>query len=289
MNEYRITKSWKILFSLSALVLIGLFGWILASTLVGDDYKSGAIWFLVLLSVSVIAGMVVGLLAVFKSKLIITDNSIKTINIFSTRELRYDEIRGCSFSEQVVIIKPQDDQKKSIKITRFTEAYYDILDWLLQNFPDAEAQDAIYEEEDILNDETLGTTQEIRAKKLTKARKIASTVNWLAGFIATWTLFFPTPYQYAWLASLVTPIVALIVVKLSGGLIRVDERKGSAYPSVVYALIYPSIALFARSFFDYDIFDYSNVWEPTLIITLVFYLFCFSNKKSLRSEKAMTT
>lgn len=81
------------------------------------------------------------------------------------------------------------------------------------------------------------------------------------------------------------PIIALVVVKLSNGLIRVDEKNGSAYPSVIYAFIYPSLGLMLRAVLDYDIFDYSNVWLTTTIITLAFLFLLLIKQKEITFKK----
>jgi hypothetical protein len=108
--------------------------------------------------------------------------------------------------------------------------------------------------------------------KLSKARQTAKVVNWAAGITAAWTFFYPTPYQYSILTAIIIPIVGLIVVKSSNGLIRIDEKKGSAYPSVIYAFIYPSLGVMLRAILDYNIFDYSNAWLTTAINYISFFV-----------------
>ncbi len=129
---------------------------------------------------------------------------------------------------------------------------------------------AVAEEQEILNNENIGWSRELREEKLSNAKKISRIINWLGGISFAWTLFYPKPYDLAVLSALVVPIIALIAVKLSGGLIRIDQKNGSAYPSTIYAFIFPSLGLVVRSFFDYDIFDYSNVWLKAVLITVAF-------------------
>jgi hypothetical protein len=214
--------------------------------------------------------MIFGVIDTYKGKLIIKEDRIISVSSLSHRELKLDEIRGFTVNEQYIFIEPSDKQRRKIKISKYTGGYDEILNWLFQNYPDLDQQNAIEEEKDILNDESIGESKEIRQAKLLKARQTAKVVNWAAGITAAWTFFYPTPYQYSILAAMIVPIVALLVVKLSSGLIRVDEKKGSAYPSVVYAFIFPSLGVMLRAISDYEVFDYSNVWLTTAIITLVF-------------------
>jgi len=181
------------------------------------------------------------------------------------------------------IIKTKE--KKRIKISQYTGGYQEILSWLSSKYENLDVKNAQAEEQEILNDENIGWTRGIREEKLSNARKISRIINWLGGISFAWTIFYPKPYDFAVLSAVIVPIIALIAVKLSGGLIRIDQKNGSAYPSTIYAFIFPSLGLMVRSFFDYNIFDYSNVWFTAVLIIAAFLFIILQKQKEITFKK----
>lgn len=287
MKEYKIAKGWAIFIYLIAPFLIGLFGWLLILPFQNGDFSPNAGWILIPVSLAMIVLMIIGVIDAYKGRLIIGEDRIISVSTLSIRELKLNEIKGFTVNEQYIYVEPNDRSKKRIKISRYTGGYGEILQWLSLSYTDLDLQNAIEEQQEILKDESIGWTKEAREEKLTKARQTARVINWAAGITATWTFFYPTPYQYSILTAMVIPIVALLVVKFSGGLIRLDERKGSAYPSVIYAFIYPSLGILIRAIFDYDIFDYSNAWLPAVLITLVFLFLLLIKQQEITFKKKL--
>ncbi len=285
MKEYKIGKSWAIFIYIFAPLLIGFFGWILTLPFAKGNFSPNASWILIPIAIAMIALMVFGFIDAYKGKLTIYEGRIVSISTFSNRELKYSDIKGFTVNDNYIFVEPNYDNQKRIKISKYIGGYDEILFWLSQTFTDLEEQNTIKEEQEILNDENYGWTKDIREEKLNKARQTSRIINWAAGITAAWTFFYPTPYQYSILTAMVIPIVALCVVKFSSGLIRFDERKGSAYPSVIYAFIYPSLGLMLRAILDYDISDYSNVWLATIIITITFLALLLIGQRKLTFKK----
>ena len=285
MKEYKIAKGWAIFIYLSAPLLIALFGWLLILPFQTGAYSPKASWILIPVSIAMIALMIFGLIDTYKGRLIIKEERIISVSSLSTRELKLEEIKGFTVNEQYIFVEPNDKLKKKIKISKYTGGYSEILYWLSQRYPDLDQQNAIEEEQEILNDQSIGWTREVREEKLAKARKIARVINWAAGITTASTFFYPTPYQYSILAAMIIPIIALLAVKFSDELIRVDESKGSAHPSVVYAFIYPSLGIMLRAILDYSIFDYSNVWPTTVVITLAFLFVLLIKQQEITFNK----
>lgn len=285
MKEYKIAKGWAIFIYIFAPLLIGLFGWVLILPFTNGNYSPNASWILIPIAVGMIALVIFGVIDAYKGKLTIYEDRIVSKSTFSNRELKFSDIKGFTVNDNYIFVEPNNDNQKRIEISKYIGGYDEILFWLSQTFTDLEEQNAINEEQEILNDENYGWTKDIREEKLSKARQTSKIINWAAGITAAWTFFYPTPYQYSILTAMVIPIVALCALKLSGGLIRFDERKGSAYPSVIYAFIYPSLGLMLRAILDYDIFDYSNVWLTTTLITLTFLTLLLIKQKELTFKK----
>lgn len=285
MKEYKIAKGWAIFIYLLAPILILLFSWLLILPFTIGNFSSNANWILIPVSIAMIALMVVGIIDTYKGRLIIYEDRIISISAFSKKELKFNEIKGFTADANYIFIEPYKKKKKSIKINKYIGGYNELLGWLSETFTNLEEQAIIEEEQVILNNKNYGWTEEIRERNLIKARRISKIINWTEGVVTVWIVFYPTPYQYAIMAAMIIPIVALVIVKFSNGLIRFNEMRGSAYPSVIYAFIFPSLGLMLRAVLDYEIFDYSNVWPITIIITLIFLALLLIKQEEITFKK----
>lgn len=285
MKEYKIAKGWAIFIWLMAPVLIGLFGFLAVMPFIADEIDMTLVLILTPISIGMLTLMVFGLIDVYKGRLIIQEDRIVSIGVFKSKNLKFVEIKGYTVNEQYIFVEPNTKEKKRIKISQYIGGYNEILLWLSDNYLDLNIVNEQVEEQEILNNESIGWSKENREEKLSNARKISKIINWLGGLSFAWTLFYPKPYDYAVLSAFVIPIVALIAVKLSRGLIRIDKKDGSAYPSTIFAFIFPSLGLMLRSLLDYDIFDYSNVWIKAVLVTVAFLFILLFNQKEITFKK----
>jgi hypothetical protein len=289
MKEYKISKRSAILIYITVPLLIALFVWILIIPFIPTMTQGNlnAYWFLAPISIAMIALLTVGLLDTIKSKFVIDSDKIFTVSTFSNRQLFLNEIKGYRITEKFIFIEPNDTNKKKIKVSTYFGNTNEIVAWLWERYPDLDIAQANRQKEEILNDEQLGATIEEREAKLMTARKTAKILNWTGVLIGVWAIFFPSPYRYAIIASVAFPIICLIALKYFRGLISIDEKKGSAYPTIILAIAASGMGLCIRALFDCHIFDYSNIWKPTvLILTSYMIILGIGNKKfKLRNVK----
>lgn len=285
MKEYKLAKGWAIFIWVMAPVLIGLFGFLAVMPFIADEIDITLVLILTPISIGMLTLMVFGLIDVYKGRLIIQEDRLVSIGVFKSKNLKFDEIKGYTVNEQYIFVEPNTKEKKRIKISQYIGGYNEILLWLSENYLDLNIVNEQVEEQEILNNESIGWSKENREEKLSNARKISKIINWLGELSFAWTLFYPKPYDYAVLSAFIIPIVALIAVKLSRGLIRIDKKDGSAYPSTIFAFIFPSLGLMLRSFLDYDIFDYSNVWIKAFFVTIAFLFILLFNQKEITFKK----
>lgn len=272
MKEYKIAKGWSIFIYILAPLLFVLFGWALTQIFPAGDFTPHWRWIYFPLSIFMMIIILIGVIDTYKSRLIIEEDKIISKSALSNRELRFEEIKGYRFNDQYIFIEPFDREQKKIKISQYVGGYKEILNWVSQTFPDLDEQTAKEEEEGILGDENLGHTKESRAEKLLKARHRARVLNIAGGAVGAWVFFYPSPYQISLLVAIILPIIVLLVSKFSDGLIRMKEIKKSAYPHVVFAFIFPAMAMVLRALLDYNILDFSRVWPLTILLTIVLSL-----------------
>lgn len=279
IREYKVTKGGAIVTYVVALLLILLFAGILFMPFIPPMQEGMPLdiyWFLAPLSIGMILYLVNGVMDTIKGKFIIDHDKVFAIKAFSNRQLYFDEIKGYRIDDYYIYIEPNTEGKKKIKISNQLSKTHEIIAWLSSYYPDLDVLQVEQEEQVILGNEELGWTIEQREDKYRKARQTAKTLNWSGGIVAAWTLFWPEPYEYAVIASMMVPILAIMALKLSNGLLRLDERKDSAYPSILTAIFAPGAAVSLRALLDFQIFDYNNAWilcgiTATTIVTVLLF------------------
>ena len=100
------------------------------------------------------------------------------------------------------------------------------------------------------------------------ARKVALGINVGAGLTAAWGFIYPAPYHLVVTLLALWPFVALLAVARSGGVIRLNDRKGSKAPHVAYGLLAPILVL-AFLMAHLHIADYGAFWAPFVATSLI--------------------
>ncbi|TDP03224.1 hypothetical protein [Flavobacterium sp. 245] len=286
MKEYKIAKVWAIVIYICAPLLIALFVFLLLMPLIPatkNDLAPGAYWFMAALSILMIVVFTFALLDTIKGKFVIDRNKIYSVTTLSNRELLLHEIKGYRTNDKFIIIEPKNKDKKNIKISTYFSKTHEIKEWLLtNNYPDLDLSQEIEDRKAILNNQEFGWNESEREKKLLTAGKVAKIVNVIGSVAGGWLLFFPKPYEYAIIPCIIFPILCLIVLRNFRGLIKIDEKKNSAYPSLFWGFFATVMALFLRSLIDFEILDYAPVWIPMIVIASIFIallLFCTQENK----------
>ena len=285
MKEYKIGKGWAIFIYIFAPLLIALFVWLLIMPFILDDTSIEMSYFLAPLSLGMIGLMVVGLLDTIKGKVIISSDTLSIRSTFINRDLKFQEIKGFQVEQNYIFVLPNTERKKRIKISTYIGNSNELIMWLNSKFPDLHQVNEEKEEAEILDNFEYGRNTEERSSRLNQAKKVAKVLNWTGVLVLIWTLFKPEPYEYAILVSISLPIIATLVVIYYKGLIRIYEKKGSAYPTLFSAILMTSCGLFLRALLDYNIFDYSNIWTPSIIIGMIMIALVVFGTKEFKFKK----
>ena len=130
----------------------------------------------------------------------------------------------------------------------------------------------------LANDE-YGSSIEEHAENLSLAGKKAKALNICSVIIAACFYFVTDLFEYTFTAMLVTPVIAVILLRTSKGLIHLKPEKGSEYPSVNTAFFVACGALFIKALRGFDIDNQTNIWAPALIIAIAATLAVTLNNK----------
>jgi len=302
MKEYRVKKGIRRLVYILASLAIVLYGGLTIvliippfNTSTQEMHQSlSGLWLLGLFLAMVIL-MIVVIVSIKKRKVIITNESIISLGLLGRKELKFTEIKGFHLDAmpkyprfQNLIIEALDKKKKNMRIDPFMDDMNGLREELNSKFKNLEVQKIEElkekfkkEEQEILKNNVFGWSIEERESKLKKARLTAATLNGLGVVIGLWTFFFSKPYEYAIIACIVLPLITIVAIKFWKGLIRIETEKGSAYPYATVGIIFPATALALRSIIDFSIDDYSNIWIPSILITVVLNTILFVGNKEL--------
>lgn len=213
---------------------------------------------------------VYGIYETYKARHVFSKQSIRYEGALRTKEIPLEAVRGYRSDDKYTYIVPVSKTYPSIRIGYTSEGYNDIRLWLAGQFPDLDVQQQEQEAQAILRDEALGRSKAERKERVTQARKACRVLNTLAWAVAAWLFLYPQPYDWAIQANLALPPVALLALLWHRGLIRADERKDSAYPSLSSALFIPALALVLRDLFDFELLTYAPVWPAAASVAVAF-------------------
>lgn len=206
------------------------------------------------------------LAAVWRSKVVLTQDAIEVHGLFTVRRLARSEIAGrrllrVNYGQTVTEIVPNTEGVKPLKFSSSSMQTDRVLDSWLGALPDLDARETQAFEAAIASDPELGQTPEERLAHLARARKLASAFNAVTFVVSMWGFFYPRPYSAALLTAALLPWAAILLVAKSGGLYRLDTQRNDVRPNVAAALYMPGFVLLMRAVLDVGVLD----WERALI------------------------
>lgn len=287
MRVYRTAKGWRIFIIIVALFFIGGGLTMIILSLFVENKR--LLWIIIPLFLGLSVIGIAALYDMIKGKFVIADNYVHSISFFSNRQLKHDEIKGFRVNEHYIFIEPISKDKKKVQISRYLKKEYQIIDWLDERYPDLDSIEEKKEKSDFFNNSLFGVTVSEREMNLKKAQQTATILNWVGGLTALWAFFWTKPYYLAIAAGLVVPIFAIIALKLSNGIIRINEKKeGGTHPSIFTAIFFPSCMVGLRGLMDFEIYDYHNLWLPLFGIVAILTAIIIINNQEFDSRKSTT-
>ena len=286
MKEFKLAKGWAIFVFIVTPVAMVFFTWFAISPfLEHKDLSKGLGWVSIPLGLGMVALMGYALREAIVGKFVIDDEKLYMVSAIGTRTLLFDEIKNYRMDDNYIYIFPKSKQKKTIKVSTYLKGTHEILAFLGERYDDTDLLERITDEEEIMQDTNFGATEEEREINLERTTNFTKIINWIGGAIALWTLFFTDPYQISILACIATPLIAIVLIHFSKGMIRLDEFNNSMHPNLTFAILAPSIVMVLRALFDYNVITYSNIWKPCIILTLVLLGLLFTGKNKFNFKK----
>lgn len=269
-QEYGTAKGWRIFIYLFSPLLILLF-FSAPFWANFDEWDSARIS---LLCITWTFGLFFcyALYEVVKARHIITSDSFLYKGAFRQKQMLLADIKGYRTDQNYLYLVPKTPSATRIRIGYTSEDYNGLKQWFVDRYPDLDVQEQQQEEEILLQDHTLGRTTEEREEKLHKARRTAKVLNVASGTAAAWLFLQPQPYLWATTACLLLPLASIPLLWLHSGVLRPDEKKNSAYPSLALTLFIPSLVLMLRVLLDFEILNYDLLWPRAVTVAALFGL-----------------
>ncbi|MBF4506201.1 hypothetical protein IRZ83_05920 [Flavobacterium sp. JLP] len=308
MKVYRISKTWRIIiYSICSFTSLfyGIFGIILLLPAELAPFQNNeeplVNNLLAVLFLFVVPCMVFLIFKTYKTRIVITQDSFQLIGVFKKKELKFKDIKGFEVStnpklnlQKFLGVESKTKGEKAIVVSNLFEKFDEIRSQLSFKVADLNAEKIkvieekiTQEKNEILKNTNFGFTIEEREDKLKKAQLFAKLLNGVTAVVIAWLFFYPRPYKYLVITCVCLPLIGLLTVKLSKGLIKVDAEKESVYPTAVFPLMFPGMILFLRGIIDFSIDDYSNIWLPAILISVIFVgvIIALSKKKTVKKAK----
>lgn len=212
---------------------------------------------------------------------------VEIVRFGSTREFLLDDVEGFRKGEKNSFNVYLKSGGKAVEIPTALGRRDELLEWFGEHYTDLDAVERDAETEVLLKNEEFGVTEEDRAILLAGAKRWEAGAA-VAGFgLFFWALVYPNPYGTVILILFIVPWIAAFVTWKYRGLMKLYKKKNSPYPSVVFAMVFPSLAALLRMMLDYDLYGFPSravmlVGGATLAVTLVSIGICW---KSIVNEE----
>jgi hypothetical protein len=278
-GEYTIPTELKILYIALAFALA-------IAALVLLDGLSG---YLIIVPVLMLVAAICIVLMQIRSRIIVSEVSIARIGLFQTTELPLINIKGIRNEAKTLQIVPDSLSLPVISISKggLFDDQQELRDWLTSTFTDLHDQERQQELNDVRNNTRLGASEQDRMEKLEKERRLAwgynigSAVLFILSLI--WKSIAVVPLM------LVYPLVSILLIRNSKGLIKFLSSKSSPLPSVFIGMFFSAMILFGRVSSWYHVLSYVNFWLPFLIIaaltSAMFYVFAITaDSRTLKGQ-----
>lgn len=263
-QEYRLSTGMKIFYGALA---VGMF---IFSMVLFDMYNPVHGAFVLAIPTGVLIGAILIMASVMRRKIVVYTDSLLYVSLFSKKELSFQEIKGYRLGEKIIKIESASLNVPKITISNFIDFANsdELTDFIKQHFKDLDAIDLENEKNKLLQDSSIGFTEQERNENLVNAKEKAIAYN-LAGimvFIAG--LCFDN--KVISIILILYPLIGIIFMLFSKGLIKfLSETKRSAYRYIGIGFGIGTAIIFVKTLKSYNIFDFNNLWVPLIATSLI--------------------
>ncbi|HET7108972.1 MAG TPA: hypothetical protein VFI38_19315 [Candidatus Acidoferrum sp.] len=211
------------------------------------------------------------ILAMLRTKLILTADSVELHDTFTAKHLLRSQIAGWRILPtqyiSTLVLVPRDPHAKQIKFPLIFKLDEQFKAWL-EPLTNLDAQDRAESVAHIDAQLDPGLTEDQREVILFNAYRFAKFLTWASWIAAAWGWFYPRPYSLVTLILAAIPLIAICLGLRAKGVYQFDGGRNDARPSLAIPVILPGLALAIRALYDLSFLHWQQLLSPIFVVTL---------------------
>ena len=211
-------------------------------------------------------------LAMLKSKLILTADAIELRDTFATKHLLRSQIAGWRVLPtqyvSTLVFLPRDPHAKKIKFPLTFKLDEQFESWL-ETITNLDVQDQTESLTQMQAQLDPSLTEEQREVTLFNAYRFAKYLTWASYVAAILGWFYPRPYSLVILVLAAIPPTAIYLGLSAKGVYQFDGKRNDARPSLAVPVIMPGMILALRALYDLSFLRWQQLLPPIFLVTLV--------------------
>jgi len=237
-QEFIVKKGWKI-FGYAFCVAIVV---ILLYFLVDAVLSSGNVLLWIAINLVSILLLGYGIVAIYREKIVLTNDAIIECRAFRQKKLLFSEIKGFRIQGVMIVLEPKDRSKPRMVVGNisYTINGADLATFLTTKFKDLDELDYNAEVSEAFNNPAIGESVPDRERRIKDVRKVVRLLNVGGFFIFLWLLLYPLfPHFYFLpiILGLLYPLILMFYFLTHQQIVTLlDSGKKSVHPNLTMAL-----------------------------------------------------
>lgn len=198
----------------------------------------------------------------------LTPSHIETRSLSGVRSRRITDIVGARSGEDGVLLIGREGMPP-FHVPLYGRQDADLLAWI-NALPNLDYQEAVALDDELQSDVRLGSSTAERQTALTRLRRLARGLNWLAIGVMVWGFVFPVPYDVVLIALLSVFGLALGLAMWKRGIITLVPVERIQVSANLFMLVMgPAGVIALRAFLDIQLLDWIEPLAVAVPVTLL--------------------
>jgi hypothetical protein len=273
-QEFIVKKGWRIFGYVFCTIVIAILLYFLVNAIVSG--KDILLWFA--LNIGSVSLFGYCLIAIYRSKIVLTRDGIIEYQAFKEKVLLFSEIKGFRARGPKIVLEPSDTSKSKMVVGDFNYTIngHQLAEFLINKFKNLDESDYNEELSEAFNDPAIGENVVDREQRIKDVRKVARFLNVGGLFIFFWLLLYPLfPHFYFLpiILGLLYPLVVILYFLTHQQIVTLlDSGKKSVHPSLTMALYLAVGGLGLRLILQYQALNATDCIVPTALLAVVLAL-----------------
>lgn len=239
MGTSSISRSEKLGAVIYSIFVISGVTWVMGDVIIYGMRRS-ADWITVVCAIGLCVHMIYHLASCFRSKLILTDESVIVRSAFNKREIRFDQIDGYRLGRRGVYLVSYVASKRGILVSRIFSSFPELLSILVHRFENLDNKEIEQELNDVQSLVSREHGSTYFASNITAARRVFRIVMICSLSLGVWTVL--TGADVALHLCVFLPPLTIGLARYYRGLIRYDLPRLSL-TSMIWSFLGPALGL----------------------------------------------